>query len=278
MPAAARRLILNCDDFGSCLAANEGVEQALTAGLATSATLMVPCPWAYDAALRARAHPTWAVGVHLTLTSEWPRYRWRPLLPRDRVPGLHDPDGFLWARTADVHAHASAEEALAESVAQIEQALAWGLRPTHLDSHMGVSQTEPAFYQAYLAAAARFSLPVRMAGADALARAVAGGQAWAATVRPAAAARGVRFPDDLLLEGSRSPDEDRRAYLLRRCRELGPGTSEMLFHPAVDSPELRAVTGGGQQRVEDLRLLTDPLLGAELAGLGILRVSYRDLG
>ncbi len=267
-----RRLIVNCDDFGSCLAANEGVEASLLAGLATSATLMVPCPWAFDAALRVRAHPEWAVGVHLTLTSEWPRLRWRPVAGARAVPGLVDPDGFLWRGVGDVHAHARPEEAWEECCAQVDQALAWGLRPTHLDSHMGTLQTHPAFFAVYLDLAQRYNLPVRMAGAREMAL-----LGWT-DARRQAAGRGIRFPDDLILPERRAPDEAPRDFLLRVLRELPEGTSEIFFHPAADSPELHAMTASGSSRVADLRLLTeDRELAAAVPALGIRLVNYRGL-
>lgn len=279
MPAAGEpRLILNCDDFGSALCANEAVAAALSAGIATSATVMIPCPWGYDAVQRAVAHPDWAVGVHLTHTAEWPTYRWRPLLPISRVPGLCGPDGFMWRRTEDVQAHATADEVRAESIAQIEQAIAWGLRPTHLDSHMGVLQTHGPFAEVYLDLARRFNLPVRMAGAREIAEALAWAP-WAAELRERARAQGVRFADDLVMGSRRRADEDHRAFLLRTLAELQPGTSEMLFHPAADTPELRAMTGGGgADRVRDLRLLTeDAEVRRTIAERGIRLVSYRDL-
>ena len=49
-PPDARLLIVNCDDLGSSRSANVAVYEALRDGIATSATLMVPCPWARDAA------------------------------------------------------------------------------------------------------------------------------------------------------------------------------------------------------------------------------------
>jgi hypothetical protein len=41
-----RLLIVNCDDLGSSHGANAATLRAMTAGIATSASLMVPCPWA----------------------------------------------------------------------------------------------------------------------------------------------------------------------------------------------------------------------------------------
>ena len=58
--AEDRLLIVNCDDLGMCNSANEGVYDCLRNGIATSATLMVPCPWAREAA--ARQYPLPGIG------------------------------------------------------------------------------------------------------------------------------------------------------------------------------------------------------------------------
>ena len=73
----ARLVIISCDDLGSCHAANEGVLDALHHGVATCASLMVPAPWARDAA--ARCQPTDDIGVHLTLNCEHAAYRFGPI-------------------------------------------------------------------------------------------------------------------------------------------------------------------------------------------------------
>ena len=40
---------------------------------------MAPCAWSYDAVKFAAAHPEYAIGIHLTTTSEWGTYRWAPV-------------------------------------------------------------------------------------------------------------------------------------------------------------------------------------------------------
>lgn len=75
-PPDARLLILNADDFGMCHAVNAGIAQARGAGLITSSTLMVPCPWSLHARKLLQAAPELASGVHLTAISEQPDYRW----------------------------------------------------------------------------------------------------------------------------------------------------------------------------------------------------------
>ena len=48
--ADAKLLIVSCDDLGLTHAGNVASYDALRHGMATSASLMVPCPWARDAA------------------------------------------------------------------------------------------------------------------------------------------------------------------------------------------------------------------------------------
>ena len=48
-------------------------------GLATTGSVMVPCPWFPEIARIARERPDMDLGGHLTLTSEWDDFRWRPL-------------------------------------------------------------------------------------------------------------------------------------------------------------------------------------------------------
>ncbi len=91
----ARILIINADDFGMCHDQNEGVIQGLTHGLFTSSTILVTCPWFEEAADFACRHPEADLGVHLTLTAEWDRYKWGPVLGRKAVPSLFNQGGYL---------------------------------------------------------------------------------------------------------------------------------------------------------------------------------------
>ena len=134
---------------------------SLRNGLATSATLMVPCPWARDAAAMYRGED---VGVHLTLNSEWDTYRWGPTT---HSPSLLDGDGGFPRTVEDVWDHADLDEVRKECRAQIERAIFWGFDVSHLDSHMGTMQLRPEFFDVYLEMAVDFRLPLRMAGASA---------------------------------------------------------------------------------------------------------------
>ena len=89
----ARLLIINADDFGMCHAVNEATIRTIRQGVATSCTLMVPCPWAGHAMHLLRQNPDIPFGVHLTAVSEHATYRWGPVAPQESVPSLQDDGG-----------------------------------------------------------------------------------------------------------------------------------------------------------------------------------------
>jgi predicted glycoside hydrolase/deacetylase ChbG (UPF0249 family) len=110
-PADAKLLIINGDDCGMCHTANLATIECLEKGLMTSATLMVPCPWFPEMVSYAKTHPEKDFGLHLTQTSEWRIYRWGPVASRSEVPGLIDPDGYLWQAVQQVYAKGTPQEA-----------------------------------------------------------------------------------------------------------------------------------------------------------------------
>ncbi|MEO7398169.1 MAG: ChbG/HpnK family deacetylase, partial [Ilumatobacteraceae bacterium] len=152
-----RLVIISCDDLGSCHAANEGVYEALRDGLATCASLMVPAPWARDAALRCTERDD--IGVHLTLNCEHPTYRWGPIT---HAPSLHSGEAGFPRGVDDLWEHADPEEVLRECRAQIERALAWDVDVTHLAPHLSAITLRPEFFDVYLELAIEFRLPIRL--------------------------------------------------------------------------------------------------------------------
>ncbi len=257
----AKLIILNCDDLGSTRSANIAIYDALRNGRGTSASLMVPCPWARDAAAMYRGED---VGVHLTLNAEWETYRWGPIT---HAPSLFDGDGGFPRTITDVWDHADLDEVRRECRAQIERAIVWGFDVTHLDSHMGTMQLRPEFFDIYLELAIDFQLPLRMAGASAQ-------RVIGFPYRDLAAAEGVVFPDYFV-----STPVGSRRVIERTLFNLRPGVTEVYLHPATDTDELRASHPDWPNRIEDYAFLTtDKSLvdliersGAQLIGFKPLR-------
>ena len=130
----AKYLIVNADDYGMCNAANEAVEELFEGGWLKSATIMMPCPGAEHAVQFSIDHPEYAIGIHTTLTSEWGKYRWKPLTDGK---SLLDEEGFMWHESDMVEKNASNEDIEKEVRAQIDLAHKMGMKPSHVDNHMG---------------------------------------------------------------------------------------------------------------------------------------------
>ncbi|MEX2660229.1 MAG: polysaccharide deacetylase family protein [Acidimicrobiales bacterium] len=260
-PPDARLLIVNCDDLGSTHAANVGVYECLREGIATSATLMIPCPWAREAAAQYRGED---VGVHLTLNSEWDLYRWGPIT---HSPSLLDGDGGFPRTLEEVFDHADLDEVRRECRTQIERAILWGFDVSHLDSHMGPLQLRPEFFDIYLELAVDFGLPLRLSGASSE-------RSIGFPFRRLATEEGVVFPDHLVVGasvGTRKP-------LARLLASLRPGVTEILAHPAIDSAELRAASPDWDRRVDDHSLLCrDPAVVEAAARAGVTFIGFREL-
>jgi predicted glycoside hydrolase/deacetylase ChbG (UPF0249 family) len=260
-PADAKLLIVNCDDLGSSHAANVGVYEALRDGVATSATLMVPCPWAREAAARYRGED---VGVHLTLNAEFDLYRWGPIT---HAPSLLDGDGGFPRTLQDVWDHADLDEVRRECRAQIERAIYWGFDVSHLDSHMGTLQLRPEFFDVYLELAIDFRLPIRLSGSSTE-------RMVGFPFRQLTAEEGVIFPDHFVYArrvGSRQAVE-------RALVDLRPGVTELYVHPAIDTAELRSCSPDWAGRVDDHDLVTGHSTVRSLAQrAGATLIGYRAL-
>jgi chitin disaccharide deacetylase len=260
-PADARLLIVNADDLGLCHAANVGIYECLRTGFVTSATLMVPCPWAREAAARYRGED---VGVHLTVNAEWDLYRWGPIT---QAPSLLDGDGGFPRTVEDVWDHADLDEVRRECRAQIERAILWGFDVSHLDAHMGTLQLRPEFFDVYLDLALEFALPVRIA-------AQRPSEQLGFPAADVAEEAGVVYVDRVLS----APRVGARELVEAHLDRLEPGVTELHLHPAVDSAELRAITSDWAARVDDHRLVcSDLLLPKALEAAGVTLLGYRSL-
>jgi len=288
LAADARAIILNADDYGMCRAANRAVSELLLAGHIDSATVMVPCGWAPDALAFAAAHPV-DVGVHLVLTSEWTRYRWRPLTGTGT--SLVDDAGYFPRDVLSVERRARVEDVVAELTAQLDTALAAGVDVSHLDNHMGSVyglETGRSFLPQVFELAARYRLPFRLPRTtDGMVLPPGDFQPLLDEATAAADALGVVVVDRLWthpfeLDGAGTVEEedyeDVRADFLDLLRRVPSGVTEIFLHPMLDDDELGDVADYGvAKRGFERRLLADPAVAAVIAEEGIVRVGWRDL-
>ncbi len=279
-PPDQRVLILHADDMGMCEEANGAIIQLLENHLIQSASAMAPCP-AFEGAVRwALAHPEADVGLHLTLTSEWKTHRWGPVAEPGSVPGLIDPEGFMWRGVLQVAMNATPAEVERELRAQIEKCLALGWRPSHIDTHMGTVYALAAYTEVYLRLAEEYQIPamvIDLSNPTALSKFSRSG--YPLTARILELIEGYSLPklDDFCSLRRAGSYEEFREGFMEQVRELRPGLTEMVFHPQLESDTGKTITNSWRQRAWEAELFGDPLVRQFLAEEGIVFTNWREV-
>ena len=287
-------LIINADDFGMCHAANLATMDLLKKGGVTSATIMMPCSWSGEAAAFAAQHPEFAIGIHLTLTSEWRHYRWAPV-SHAPAESLRDQDGYMWHESDEFEKHCVLEEVRAEILAQVAKAKALGFdSPSHLDNHMGslygIETGRLELLNLTLDLCSELHMPFRLPTSYIAAQKVLfEGSAFTedmvkmllGNVRDYAQQKQVPVLDYLLphdWDGPQAQSYDSfRDYMLTRFESFPEGVSETFIHPSLECEELKGITGSWQHRVWEHRLFADPATRRHIESCGIQLINYRDL-
>jgi predicted glycoside hydrolase/deacetylase ChbG (UPF0249 family) len=139
-------LVIRSDDAGMSHSVNMALERLIETGLPVSVSVMFPTPWYQETVDILKRHPEVAVGIHLTLNSEWKNYRWGPVLGRTAVPSLVDAEGYFFPSSEALHQnHPDLKEVEKELRAQIERARRSGLKIDYVDYHMGTAVRYPEF-------------------------------------------------------------------------------------------------------------------------------------
>jgi predicted glycoside hydrolase/deacetylase ChbG (UPF0249 family) len=270
-PANSKLLILHADDLGVAHSENAASFDALDKGVINSASIMIPTPWVTEVAEYAKKSPNADLGLHLTLTSEWATYRWGSTAPRDQVPSLHDADGTLPRDTRTVATRAKLDEVEKELRAQVDRAYALGIKPTHLDSHMGALFNTPELMATYVKVARSYKLPFL---------------AFIATPRPgtqAVVTKADVIPDTVIIADERVKTDQWKQFYLDAINGLKPGLTELIVHLGYDDAELRAVTVshdayGAAWRQRDYDVLNSAEFKKALKDNNVVLVTWRELG
>ncbi len=269
----SKLLIVHADDLGMAHSVNAATIQAFESGLVNSGSIMVPCPWFSEIASYARSHPETDLGLHLTLTSEWKFYRWGPVLSTDRVGSLLDSNGYLFLTESEAAAKANVKEVEAEIRAQIDRARAFGIIPTHLDSHMGTLYQNKSLFETLLKVAREYKLPTRIS------------KEWLADTNYLSS---LLKPDDVLIDKVISivpqvPADSWEKFYLEAIEGLQPGITEVIVHLAYNDKEMQAATidhpdWGAAWRERDLQFFTSDTFRKLLREHKIKLITWREIG
>ncbi len=273
-------VIFHADDIGMCQSSVAAYADLLDFGLMSSAAVMVPCPWFPAAASFCReqaSHPWLDIGVHLTLNSEWTRYRWGPISTRQPGSGLLDGEGYFHHRSAATQKNADLAALERELAAQIERALALGIDVTHIDSHM-LTLFHPRLAPAYFALSRTYRLPFFMLRSR-------GMQRWFGaenlSIGELETLDRLEAAGALLFDSLYVPPLDRHERRLETARQaladLGPGLHYFAFHPCHDTPELRAMAPDWRSRVADYELFRADAWRLAVEQSGVKVIGFRVL-
>jgi predicted glycoside hydrolase/deacetylase ChbG (UPF0249 family) len=273
---------------------NEGAINALTKGVATSVSVMMPCSWVPAFVHYLKQHPGIDAGLHLTLTSEWGEYRWGPLSGKATAPGLTDNEGALWSSVAAVLQHASADEVEKEIRAQLDRARSMGFEPTHLDSHMGTLFASPLFLQRYIKVGIENKIPVMLpGGANSLIQEqmhapdaqmeqlrMLGKILWQQNLPVLDDLHNTSYdwkiPDDI-----KKDDKKLQAYKTQKYKEaiksLKPGVTMMIMHCTATTEVFQHISDSGPTRRGDMLAMIDPAFKKALQEEGIILTTWREL-
>jgi hypothetical protein len=259
--AEETRLLVRADDMGVALGVNEACIRSCKEGIARSVEVIVPGAWFLDAVQRLQANPDIDVGIHLCLTSEWERVKWRPLTAS---PSLADKDGYFYPMTRQrkdfppgtglFDANPKPEEIERELRAQIETLKRHLPRLSHASAHMGAATGTPEAKAVTEKLCREFGLKLEAKGTKPV-------RGWS---------------------GSQKTPEQKEADLASAIEKLEPGTWLIIEHPGLDTDEMRAMGHKGYENVAAdragvTRAFTSDRVKAAVQARGVKLISHRDL-
>lgn len=232
-PQGSKLLIIHADDAGLSHSENIATIQALKMGSVNSFSIMTTCPWFEEIADFAKKNE-FDYGIHLTLTCEWKHYKWGPILSPSEVPSLVNENGIFFDNKTDFKNKATADDIRKELQAQIEKAYQFGLKPTHLDSHMFALALTPKFLEIYQEIGAKYRLPILLNK-----RFIELGG-----VNPELSLSKDSFYVDNVIVGNYEIYKNAKlsSFYEHSLGDLKEGLNVILIHPAFDDKEMQDIT------------------------------------
>ena len=279
-PAGKKVIMLHADDAGMCEEANIATQNYLLNGDIQSAAAMPPCEYFDEMITWANNNPKADVGLHLTLTSEWKTYRWPSVSPVDEVPGLIDDEGKMWRSVPEVVQNASVEEIAKEVRAQIEKSIALGYRPDHIDTHMGTLYGHPEYAKAYLQIAMEYGIPamvIDMSDPLVVEHYRKAGYPINDEMIKYMSAYTLPMLDNFTSAPNADSYEEKVESFKQLIRTLRPGITEIIFHPSVETENLKSITNSWQQRIWEAKMFSDPDLKQFFEEEGIIFTNWKEM-
>ena len=285
----SKYLIINADDFGMNHSCNQAVFELFKCGGITSATIMAPCGWAFEAGKWAAENPEFCVGVHLTFTNEWGRYKWGPV-SNENLTSLINELGYMHSDCDDVEKNTKPDEILKELLAQIELVEKFGVKLAHVDNHMGslygscgIQSHLPIVFEVCAKRGFGFRIPKYFTPDD------EGYNKYPPQIinllcetGKMAEQAGVYVLDRMIQpvytkEVMQSYESFRSYYIDVVYSGIKDGINENYIHPNLPEEEVKAITGSWGMRNWEYEVHKDPKTRQHLESKGVKLISWRDV-
>lgn len=266
----AKLLIVHADDLGVSHSENAASFEGMERGCINSASILVPTPWLTEVAAYAKEHPRADLGIHVCMTSEWATFKWGSIADPSKVSSLLNEAGYFHDNSPEFAKHAKAEEVAMEVRAQIDRALAMGIKPTHLDAHMGAVYMRGDLLKELLKLSKEYDIPIA-----------------ATKERLKAALPDLETQDMILVDkmygaGPANYTSGMADFYANILENLDAGLHCIIIHAAYDDAEMQAVTvgkvpWGAHWRQEDFDFFTSERCRQILKKENIQLINWREI-
>lgn len=279
-----RLIIINADDFGMTEGTNEAIIQLFDDEAISSASIMMPCSTAKQAIAQSTQKVKSHIGIHLTLSSD-ENQRYRPVFQERPLYSLMTADGYFHKDISYLENNADPEEVRIELDAQIQNAILFGIEPTHLDSHAGSILGLHAgrdFLEIAFDLCEKYRLPFNIPQNILKQTFFSSEQKERFEKRIVSAKkRGIVLIDDMVSLPYRFEQhveyEEAKEQFATLIKNLKPGITQLTAHPSFITIELKALTPCYRERYIEYKLLNDIDIKPLFLREGIKQISWQHI-
>ena len=153
------------------------------------------------------------------------------------------------------------------------------MEPGHIDTHMGTLYGSVEFAKVYMKVAMEYNIPAMVIefSGEVLKRFRA--QGYPITDEMVTFASDYSLPklDDFRAAPEGKSYEEKKQAFFELVKSLKPGITEIIFHPSVESDNLKSITNSWQQRVWESQMFGDPEVIQFFKDEGVMFTNWKDM-
>ena len=192
---------------------------------------------------------------------------------------ITDSEGYLWRRVEDVVSRVSVNDIEKEIRAQINRARELGIKPGHIDTHMGTLYSKVEYAELFFNIAMEYGIPANVIEFTPELVEIYRKQGYPITDRLIESASKYSLPkiDNMVPVPNAKTYDEKKENFYKLIKYLKPGITEIYFHPSVETNGLKKITNSWQQRVWEAKMFSDSDIIKFLKNEGILFTNWKEM-